>query len=251
MSSLLYCRPSDIVTPAATLSLTAGGANAAYPLTNLQNGIPAKPFKATGTSCTIRATFGSPVSLSAISFGPHNLAGATVALSNNGTMGSTPVPIPANREDGLSVNPFFAFPADAATQWNLAISGASANVAIGELQLIVQMRTLLIEWAFKEAEAHTTVGSVTDYGVKMKYWLGVAQRRLSAHVGLESERAALLSLIRDARGQFKSFLLVPDSSLNDAFLADLTTDERVITREFFAVSQVDVEFLEVQRGVAL
>ena len=46
MSSLLYCRPSDIVTAAATLSLTAGTANANFPLANLQDGIPAKPFKA-------------------------------------------------------------------------------------------------------------------------------------------------------------------------------------------------------------
>jgi hypothetical protein len=61
----------------------------------------------------------------------------------------------------------------------------------------------------------------------------------------------VLSLIRDARGQYKSFLPIPESTVNDALLVDLMTDERTVQRTMPNVSDIDLEFLEVQRGVAL
>jgi hypothetical protein len=253
MSDLLYCLPTDIATASATLSLTAGAAASGYPLTNLADGNPAKPFKATGTSCTIKATFSAPTTLRAISFGPHNLAGATVVLSNNGGMGSTPVTIPADREDGLSVNPFLAFDASTATEWTLAISGAAADVAIGEVQLIVQMRVMELLLGAYENEAHPSITHVTDYGVKLKYPLGISQRRVHGTVLLDSDVATFLTLMRTARGQNASFLLVMDSDVNDALLVDLMTDERSVTwiTANSEIGQIDLDFLEVQRGLAL
>lgn len=253
MGDILYALPTDIVTAAATLSLTAGAANAAFPLTNLQDGNPAKPFKATGTSCTIRATFGGATTLRGISFGPHNLAGATVAISNNGGMGSTAIPIPANREDGLSVNPFLQFTPSAATQWSLAISGAAANVAIGELQLIVQFHAIELLLGAQESEKHQTIVNVTDYGVKLKSWLGVAQRRVHGTVLLDSDIATFLTLIRSAKGQYSNLLLAMDADVNDAMLVDLMTDERSVSwiTPNSEIGNLDLDFLEVQRGVAL
>lgn len=254
MGEALFCFPADIVTPSATLSLTSGAANAAFPLVNLQDGNPAKPFKATGTACTIRATFVSPVTLRAVSLGPHNLAGATVLISNNGTMGSTAFPIPANRLSGLSKDPWLAFPADAATQWNLAISGASANVAIGELQWIAQMRTLEVVLKARLTPVHRSIAHPTDFGAKLKYWLGVAQRRIQMSLFYDADVAAsLLDLVDAAQGQFKSFRLVMDQNVNEAFLVDLTNDEQVfeLLTKNAGVGTVDLEFLEIQRGQAL
>jgi hypothetical protein len=253
MGDILYVLPGDILTPSATLSLTAGTAAAAYPLVNLQDGNPAKPFKATGTSCTIRATFGGAVTLRGVSLGPHNLVGATVAISNNGLLASTPIVIPANREDGLSINPFLQFAADAATQWNIAISGAAANVAIGELYLIVQFRTLELLLGAQEAEAHKTIQHETDYGSKMKYWLGVSQRRVHGTVLMNSSLATFLTLMRSAQGPYKNLLLIMDAAVNDAMPADLVTDERMwswITPNS-ELGQIDLDFLEAQRGPAL
>lgn len=253
MGDILYALPTDIVTASATLSLTAGAAAAAYPLNNLKDGNPAKPFKATGTSCTIRATFGGSTTLRGVSFGPHNLAGATVAISNNGGMGSTPIVIPANREDGLSTDPFLQFAPSAATQWDIAISGAAANVAIGELELIVQFRTLEILLGAQEAESHRTITHETDFGAKLKYWLGVSQRRVHGTVLLNNNVATLRTLFRSTQGQFKSLLLILDSAVNDAMLVDLMTDERAVTwiTPNSELGQIDLDFLEVQRGPAL
>lgn len=254
MGDILICLPTNIKTADATLSIVAGSAaNANFPLTNLQDGRPAKPFKSVGMSCTIRATFSGSVTLRAISLGPHNLAGATLALSNNGGMSSTPIPIAANREDGLSVNPFLQFAASAATQWDLAISGASAPIAIGELYLVVQMDTIELLLGAQEAESHKTITTPDDYGGRMKYWLGVAQRRVHGTVLVDNNIATLRTLFRSAQGQFKSFLLVMDSSVNEAYPVDLMTDERSVSwiTPNSEVGQIDLDFLEVQRGVAL
>lgn len=251
----LYCRPTDIKTADATISLTSGTVNSSFPLTNIQDLNPAKPTKTTGTAATFRATFGAPVVLEMVSFGPHNLAGATVTLTNGAGL-SRPITIPSNREDGLSVNPFDDFSAVAqatrtSTTWDLVITGAAANIAIGEWQLIATKRTLDIRWGVEDTEDHRTIVHETDYGAKLKYWLGVSQRSLRAKVNRESERANLLSLIRSAQGQYKAFILILDSSVNDAWLVDLATDAREFTREHTNITDVDLGFVELQRGLAL
>lgn len=253
MGDVLICLPSSIVTANATLSLTAGTANAAFPLDNLKDGNPAKPFKATGTSCTIRATFGGSTTLRGIAFGPHNLAGATVAISNNGGMGSTSFPIPANREDGLSTDPFLQFTASSATQWTITITGAAANVAIGELYLIVSFQTIELLLGAQEAEAHKTIAHQTDYGNKTVLWLGVSQRRVRGTVQLNNNIATYLSQARDARGQTRPFILIMNAVVNDAMCVDLTTDERTVTWQTPAseLGLLELEFLERQRGPAL
>lgn len=248
-----YARPSDNIIASATISLTVGAVDTNYPLTNIQDGIPAKPAKTTGTAATFRATYGVAQTLEMTSFGPHNLAGATVTLTNNAGF-SQVITVPANREDGLSINPFLDFSTLAnrtATQWNLVISGASANIAIGEWQLITTRRTLQLLWGLKDTETHRTIIHPTDYDAKLKYWMGTAQRHFIGRVNRETNRADILSLIRSAQGQYQGFVLVPESTVNEAFLVDLTTDERTFTRIHHNASDVELEFCEIQRGLAL
>lgn len=258
----LYCRASDIITDQATISLTVGAVNAAFPLANIQDRRPGKPTKTTGTTATIRATFGAPVVLEMVSFGPHNLAGATVTLTNNSGL-SVSMPVAANYESGLSRNPFLDLTSillatRTASQWNLVITGAAANIAIGEWQLITTKRALNI-WPATgggtgagEGQRFRTVTIPTDYDDdSMKYSFGVKRRTFTCRIRLESERAAMLSLHDDAKGSFRSFLFVPDSSVNDAHLVT-APDELTFTRQLpTPITEVDIEFLEVQRGVAL
>lgn len=265
MGDVLYCRPSDLIIPSATLSVTSGTADSGYPVTNLQNRNPAKPFKATGTSVTVRATYGAPVTARAVSFGPHNLVGATVSLTNNNASPlNRSITVPANALNGLSVDPFDDFSAVtgslAATQWNLVISGASANVAIGEWHLALELRILriLIASGFPESLIHGNTIHPTSMGGKLKSNRGWAVRRFTGRVlvnrlTLAQDLATLRALAEDARGQYGQFLLIPDSAKNDALYVDLNVDEQSVTWQNSNrdVGYVEIEFIQVQRGPRL
>lgn len=265
MGDVLYCRPSEMIIPNGTLSVTSGTADSGYPVVNLQDRNPSKPFKATGNAVTIRATYGGAVTAKMVSLGPHNLVGATVSLTNNaGTPLNQSITIPANSLNGLSVDPFVDFSAQSsslsATQWNLVITGAAANVAIGEWHLAAEKRVLKIQMnpAQEDGVAHGNTIHPTSMGGKLKSNRGWAVRRLKGRVVVNANTVAqtlaiLRALAEDARGQFGQFLLVPDSAVNDALYVDLNSDEQVVVwlTTLRDVGYIDIEFVQVQRGPRL
>lgn len=215
----IYARPSDNKTPSATLSLTAGAEDAAYPLTNLDDLRPDVVFKATGTSCTIRATFGSSQALQAIGLINHNLHGLTITVTNNGGMSPQSLIVPAVGDDALPINPWLdlrGVGSASGTQWNLAITGAAANVAIGELLLIATVRTMPIRWGVDVDERQPVILHRTDYHVPLKYGLGLRYRYFTGEVNRETERSAMTALFRDARGCLKPWWFVLEDTVNDA-----------------------------------
>lgn len=253
MADCHYCRPSDIVTDGATVSLTAGAAAAAFPLANLYDRKAHSVFKATGTSCTIRATYGGAKTLQAIALIHHNLAGATVTVTN-GAGFSNGLTIPSTPLDALPLDPwesYIGLANTSSTTWDIAISGASANVAIGELLLIETLRTLRIRWEPEEDEQHRAIVLETDYGVRQRYGMGVRQRAFRGLAYLEADRADILALQRDARGPLKSFCLVPDSTVNDALFVDLSIDVRTFRRRNPGFTDMALAFREQQKGLAL
>ena len=64
----LYCLPSDLLQDGATISVTAGTEDTAYPKTNLQDRRAHTVSKFTGTSGTFRATFSGAKTLQAVAF---------------------------------------------------------------------------------------------------------------------------------------------------------------------------------------
>lgn len=253
MPSTYYCRPSDILTPSATLSLTAGAANAAFPLTNAQDRKAHTVFKSTGTGCTIRSHWSSAKTIQALALINHKLAGATVTVTNPAGFNQA-FAIPANSEDGHGIDPWMSFLGLANTSdddWDIAITGAATVCAIGEILWVETLRTLPIEFRAQAPEAHLTIVRPTDYGVRNKCSLGVRQRGLRGRVSRESAAADLLALQRDAAGAFREFLLVPFSSTNDALYVDLVTDARTPIIEGPNFRPVDLEFIEAQKGLAL
>lgn len=263
MGDVLVVRTSDLIIPSATLSVTSGSADSGYPVTNLQDKNPGKPFKATGTSVTVRATYVSPVTARISSFGPHNIVGASVSQTNNaGTPLNQAFAVPANTLAGFSVDPFVDFSALtsslSATQWNLVITGASANVAIGEWHLGVQARILEILLGAEDAIRYGTTVHPTSMGGKLKSKRGWARRRFKGRIlvdknNIDNDLATLRALFDDASGQFGNVLFIPNSANNDAIYADLNADEQAVT--WFTpndeLGYVDIEFVQVQRGPAL
>lgn len=248
-----YAKPSDMVTASATLSLPAGSADASYPLTNLADLRPDKPFKATGTSATIRATFGAGKALQAVGFISHNLHGLTITVTNNNSMAAQNLVMPAVGDDAYCVNGFLNISAvtTSATQWNFAISGAAANVAIGDLILVETLRTMDIRWGVTHADRHPIIEHRTEYDVSLIYDLGLRYRLFSAEVVRESERSAITSLHRGCKGRVTPFWFVLDSDVNDACLVRFAGTElpweRVQPRE----SRAPIALEEVSAGVAL
>jgi hypothetical protein len=251
----IYNRVSDNVAPNATLSLTSGTVNGSYPLANLVDGNPAKPAKTTGTTAIIRAAFAAPQAIDIVAFGPHNLAGATVSIQNESGLNQA-IAIPANTEDGLSVNPFvdltgITLATRTGQNWDLHISGAANPIAIGEYMLIATKRTMPILWGVVESEDFPSLTIETDFKSLMKYWLGVKQRTVHVTINDDTFRSDYYSLIRSAQGQYKAILFVPDSSVNDALFVDLSQDSHDLTRSQPNVSDIQLTFRELQRGLAL
>lgn len=261
LSRVLFCLPSEILTPAATLSLLAGTPDAAFPLTNAQDGKASSPFKATGTSCTIRSHFASPKTLAGVVLAYHNLAGATVTVSNPAGL-SVSMPIPANTEDGHCLDPWLDLrDVDNTTDddWDIAISGAAANVAIGELIWIAA-------WHEAEMDLRSPGGDDVQPAIIQpgdfhpaihRYGMGTRVRSFDGHVTPSVSSLALLSLHRSARGPVRPFVVIPDTLINDAlYVTSTTTRHRY--RETSArhasaevMREVDVSFTETIRGLAL
>jgi hypothetical protein len=251
MAGSLYARPSDLLTP--TWSLTAGSAEALYPVTNLGDGKPYKPFKATSGTATMRATFGGATTLQAIALVSHNLAGVTVSITNGAGL-STTLAVPADTDDDLSVTAWKdlrGLSNPSSTTWNLAVSGASANVAVGEVLLIETVRTLNTTWGLVHGVEYPIDEQKTEMDVPLIYELGVRNRTLRADLLLESDREAMFALAADARGRARAWWLVLDDTENDAMYVRFVKSAFDVTRESPRVSPMSVDVEEIGLGPAL
>lgn len=258
MANAQYARPSDNVAPLATWTVTAGALDAAFPVANISDLNPAKPVKATGTSLSLRATFGGSQTIKAVVLVNHNIAGATVALTNNGGMASQPIVIPANTEDGQSVNPFkdiSLVASNSGTQWTIAITGAPVNIRIGEILLLAEWRTLTpnVDWGVDVDEIHPAIIHRTDAAVRLVYDLGVRWREVTGIItgATDAQRAALMSLARDARNHVKNWAFVLDPLVNDAMFLHFA-DERITTKlEYLDRNPFPLKLQEESRGLPL
>jgi hypothetical protein len=224
-----------------------------YPLTNLNTSRPDLPSKTTGTTATYRATFGGAKTILAIAVIHHNLSGLTLVVTNNNSMASTNLVMPAATADGHPVNGWVNLTgiATSATQWNIAISGAAANIAIGKILLIETIRTLDVTWGVTHGDRHPVLQHRTDLDVALIYDLGVRLKTFTGDVVRESERAALTALHRDAKGMVTPWWFVPESAVNEALMVRFTTPELVWQRENLNASNTSIELEEATAGLIL
>ncbi len=246
--SVLYCRPSDILTPSGTVTVSAGTAESAYPVANVRDRLAHTVVKSTGTTITLQAVFGASKTIQAVALINTN---ATAAVLTNNAGLNVSIQIPTVPADTLGIDPWLDLRAVAltsSTTWHLALTGPT-GVALGEWLLVETVRTMPILWAgLEEDEQHRTIVHTTDYGVRKKLPLGVRQRAIRGGTLLETFRPDLLALQRDAQGDSGNFLLVIDSHQNDALYVDLTTDTRTVSRIHPKASGIPVAFTEQQKG---
>lgn len=261
MPGCLYATPADNVVQSATPSLTVGTANAAFPLTNIDDIDPGVVFKATTGTATIRFTFGGATVLVAIAMFNHNLHGLTPTWTNNGGMATQNFPVPTVPEDLLGINPWLdlrGVAGTSATQWNLVISGAPNAVAIGDIALLTALRDLKVPWQYKHKEHHPTIIHRTEKEKRLIFPHSVRTRMFSGEAIRFEDRAAVRSLRRSAQGAYKPWVFIPDSAVNDALLVQFADDdtgeetyEYVDPARTTGIVRMPVSLEEVQSGLAL
>jgi len=181
-------------------------------------------------------------------------------VTNNAGMPAQNLTAPAEPGDGLPINPWVDLRAvsdTVATVWNVAVTGATAPVAMGDLVLVATLRELNVKWGYSEQEKQPVIEHRTEYGRRLVYNLGVRARYFSGTAILFTDRDALRTLHREARGSLIPFLLIPNESENDALLVQWREDTRTEQNEFITpdnadgVTEMPVAFEEVNAGLAL
>jgi hypothetical protein len=215
------------ILPGNSFSMT--NQDAAYPATNGNDRDPSKPLKATGNSTVI--TLGAVGALEGFAIIHHNLFGATVTLAAGGGF-SQAMTIPANTADGQPVNPWLDL-RDAAGRtgsWTLTITGASANVWIGELVGVTDLQPMPLLLNVEFAKRHPIIKHTTFYHHDLKYDRGIRYGRATGSLIDDDDRQLVLDLWDATRGPLYPFLFIPDVDVNRAWLAEFSDEEMAWTR---------------------
>ncbi len=235
----------------ATFSMT--NQDGTYPATYGNDKDPANPLKSTTTSTVITITFSGNVVLQAIALINHNLVGATCTLANAAGYSQT-ITIPARTSDGQCVNAWRDMRLDANTTddiWTLTITGASANVAIGEIVLVTTLSELNWRYGVEFASIHPAIQLTTFYQSKVTYDTGIRVRRASGQLKKDTDKATLLSLWQQTKGPVLPFLLIPELANNDAWMVRFAEQELEWHPQAPLATDVSVVVEELSSGLPL
>lgn len=265
MANLLFQKPTDNIAAAATLTVNTGTEDAAYPAANLVDLNPAKPAKLTTTTGSWVFDFGTAANVDLVAIIHHNLdAGLNVRIQANATDSwgapslNQVITIPAYRSDGFPINPFKDLTGVSPRSyryWRLVVVGVnSAAVQIGEVWLGATLRTLAvnIRWNYEENDDQPLIEHNTDFRVRTVYSYGVSIRRLVAQLTTTDGGAAeLYDWWRSCRGRAHPMLIALDADINDCMMARFNMSYMKSNREFVDYNPIDLDFIEVSRGLVL
>lgn len=258
MSTCYYCRPSENLTPSATLSLTAGVVDGAFPLTNLQDLKPRTVFKSTGTGCTIRSHWAAPVTIEALSIHFHKLAGVASVTITNPAGFSRPLTIPANTLDGHCIDPWDDYRGLSLVtddDWDIAVVGAATVVVIGEIVWWQKVREFELDRGAEADEEHPAIVHAGEYHPRIGvYSLGTRVRGFRCPITPQTSADDLQTLHRDAAGPLTPFTLIPDSTQNDALFVHLVPTNHQYAENFprgSGARETRLDVVEALRGIAL
>lgn len=233
------------------------GANvvAAFPFANWNSPYADTVVKFDNTAVKVRGTITS-TAIQAIGIINCNLGGLTLTVTNNNSMASQSLIVPATPADSLSLNAWIDLRAvtTAATQWDIDIPTNGANVAIGKIVLIASLTAVKIRWNWRMKETLPALVHRTSRGVARGYIVGTRYREATATLMLETYRSTWTDLRRGSVGPARPMVFIPDASVNDLvygwFPEPAWEHERVVSGVDAATAWTDtVE--EMNPGVAL
>jgi hypothetical protein len=229
---MVFSRPSDNLLSAATVTLAAGSALAGYPLSNLNVGAWAVPFKAAETTIDIRIDLGSAQALGWVILGNTNL---TVAASLQGHTSdvwtspdiSTAFAIPTKSPRAIFTSPYVSNLA-AKRYWRIVITSNATPVVIGELGMLGTRREagIYTRPGVELGAQGQSVEHVTPFGVEMAYELHVRRERVAGSLAVTpTERQAILDLLDATRYKARPFWMLPHAGHTDAWFVRYQADE--------------------------
>lgn len=251
-----YARPGDNVSASATWTVTSGSAATGYPASNVSNLNPAKPFKAAGTSATIRATFGSAQVLVGVALVNHNLAGATSVVIESGSGLNQAVSIAAN-SGGQHVPAILDFSAASSgqrtsTTFDIAMSGGVlGNVAVGEVLLLTALRDLPWSWGVRTKPLRLVKRQATFGGTHLQYNKRVLVHQFSGEIALTDDEASVRLLEMEAQGEMFPWLLWPDTDVNRCALVQFEPGTFEWAWAMPSFTTIPVEAVELSNGPPL
>lgn len=243
-----YIRPDEM--PTATVTTTAGATNAAYTDDWICDGRPGRPARSTNGTVTWSAAFSSAeVGLIAVCN-----CNSDVNASIGGGITAT-VTAGALEANGIRLNGFTAPTPASITGLTVGFSGAAVAVTLGEF--VFGKRRTLTNAAGNyggprfDGEGYTledyplTVDA--EFGSTMPYDRGLVSRTLrGTQVYTVSQFADLLAWQKAQRSGSKPSLIVPDSTVNDAWLVTF----RITSYKNLGNSLIEasIEFVEYPRS---
>lgn len=227
--------------------------NIAAPTATGHLNLPSRPSKLSTTSGYWEGTFTSPITVRAVALIYHNLdAGLDVTIEAGAF--SQAITIPAHWEDGWTPSPWVEFDAPITDDvWRLSINAAnSLPCQVGRLVLIGTLRSMEtdVRWGEVEEEEHGDIMQPTELQVETFYALGGKRRRFNGELGYQdTEAAELITLRRSAHGRIRPWLLIPDATVNDAWLVRFEDPAWARTRVGPNFNTFPFQVRELSRGL--
>jgi hypothetical protein len=270
----LYCRPSDIVTAAATL--TASGAVSAdpnYGLSALYDRLPAKPCKfETDGPIRIVYDFGAPQRVDAFALPNHNLDNGLeciVAANATDSWGAPTVQAsmivgPAH-PDGHRSSPWTnlttasGYSPAGLRYLSLYVPANSVPIKLGETLVIETLRrfTRWTDFGTRGLRIPYLESITTDYGVQRVYRRRVSQRTYDYRFnGNEQDWIDLKALLEDAGGLALPWFFVAESQnvedegLYVRFTSDVASHVQA-TEQWFDFHGLRLSVQELSRSIPL
>lgn len=278
MAYFLYNLPSDNVAALATWAAEAS-ADSAYPASNipdlsdLNRGNPGKLTIKTAGGWT--ADFGAAQRIDLVVLWHNGDAAQTVQVQFNATNAwgsptvTTTVTLPAKREDGFFVKvPVICTGlsgySTSGLRWmriHFPVAGPN-NTQNWGLKVwcgsVIRQLDRPLETQQHNAEQHQVLSLSTDFGYVWRYDLQAAPRLLTGKINLSKATSwvNVLSWYRGAGGPTTPILLIPDSTISDAWIArfganladGVSLDMLDIQRNSPGENPVNVSFSEITAG---
>jgi hypothetical protein len=234
MSNWKFFRPSDNVAPNATIT-TGGTVNMSYPLANapkLDYANLANPSLLTGTSGDWIFDFGSAQRVDWIVLWHNFDAALACSFSGNATNSwggptiTTALTIPSKRADDYTVKihkdltGVSGYSASGFRYWRLNVTGTN-TVPIGIKILLFstsRSTTRNIRWGGNFDEHQISINQATDAGHPWSYPLGGGRSLRFSIRPTDADEVILKEWHRSCQGSVKPTVVIPDPTVNDAYL---------------------------------
>lgn len=260
----LYALPQDDLLQDNSVSVTAeANEESAYGAVQLINEGPTRPAGITDYGGRWIIDAGSAISPVAAAALYHNIDAGTGTMrleANSVNSWGSPAwtqdfVAPPPTEDGWPVSPWMMLDGSPSYRyWALAVDGPNAitPIRVGRLMLLGALRDLGndVRWGVVEEEEHHILEHATDLGIETIYELGGKRRRFSGEFALQDDTAAeFITFVRSAKSRLRPWLLIPDATVNDAWIVRFEESHWTRTRETIGHNIFPYRVRELARGL--